>query len=129
MMAYFAALDDDLTVTAVVAVDGSLLIDDNGYESEMLGIEYLCHHVGNERWVQTSYTARIRRRYAGIGMTYSVEHDAFIMPKPYPSWLLDLNDANDWIAPIPKPTDEGYWYEWDEQGQQWIPHEIERSTP
>lgn len=64
-----------------------------------------------------------RKNYAGIGMFYDSVRDAFISPQPFPSWVLDEETCG-WVAPIPMPTDEGYWYEWDEQGQTWTAHEI-----
>jgi hypothetical protein len=88
-------------------------------------------------WVQTSYNTRggvhydpatgepsadqakaLRYNYAGIGYTYDSARDAFIPPKPYPSWTLD--DATClWQAPVPMPTEGGPW-EWDESAREWI---------
>jgi hypothetical protein len=64
-----------------------------------------------------------RKNFAGIGMIYDANRDAFIDPQPYPSWSLDENTCI-WAAPIPMPTDDGYFYEWDEEGQTWTAHEI-----
>ena len=44
--------------------------------------------------------------------------DAFIAPKPYPSWLLDEGTCQ-WQAPTPMPTDDKR-YEWDESTLSWI---------
>ena len=33
-------------------------------------------------WVKTSYNGTIRKNYAGVGMSYDAERDAFIGPKP-----------------------------------------------
>jgi hypothetical protein len=49
-------------------------------------------------WVQTSYNTHggqhpngtpLRKNYAGIGYTYDAVRDAFIPPKPDPTWILD----------------------------------------
>ena len=50
-------------------------------------------------WIQTSYNTHsgvhsnngtpLRKNYAGIGYSYDRTRDAFIPPKPYPSWLLN----------------------------------------
>lgn len=79
------------------------------------------------RWIQTSYNTHggvhdgngvpLRKNYAGIGYTYDESRDAFIPPKPYPSWTLDEASCL-WISPIPYPTD-GKAYLWDEAGQAW----------
>lgn len=49
---------------------------------------------------------------------YDETRDAFIPPKPYPSWLLN-EDTCLWDAPVPYPTD-GEMYTWDEDGQTWV---------
>lgn len=78
-------------------------------------------------WVQTSYNTRggqhpegrpLRKNYAGIGYSYDSVRDAFIPPKPYPSWVLNENTCL-WDAPTPYPTD-GKIYNWDENTQQWV---------
>jgi hypothetical protein len=127
-MAHFAEIDDTNTVTRVVVVSNDDAPDPFPTRSEPAGRAFLVSINLDGQWMQTSYNGTFRRRYAGIGMTYSAEHDAFLLPQPYPSWTLDLNNPSDWVPPIPMPTDEAYWYEWDEQGQQWIPHEIEQPT-
>jgi hypothetical protein len=129
LMAHFAELDSDGVVLRVVVVSNDILRNDDGVEDEDRGIAFLNRVVSVSTWKQTSIHNNIRRRYAGVGFTYSAEHDAFIAPQPYPSWTLDLDDPNDWVPPVPMPTDEGYWYEWDEQWQTWTPHQIEQPTP
>ena len=98
-------------------------------------------------WVQTSYNTRggvhyapnkviatspepdggvaLRKNYAGIGYTYNEIRDAFIAPKPYPSWVLD-EDTCIWEAPTPMP-DDGNIYDWDEDGDEWVV--LERESP
>jgi hypothetical protein len=73
-------------------------------------------------WIQTSYNTHggqhsnggtpLRKNYAGIGYSYDRTKDAFIPPKPYPSWVLN-DDTCLWGAPTPMPTD-GKNYTWDE---------------
>jgi hypothetical protein len=78
-------------------------------------------------WIQTSYNTHggqhsnggtpLRKNYAGIGYSYDRAKDAFIPPKPYPSWT--LNDTTClWSAPTPMPTDDKF-YEWDEATTSW----------
>lgn len=121
-MAHFARLNENNIVTEVVVISNADLVDDTGAEVEALGIAVCESVVGPGPWVQTSYNGNMRRRYAGKGMTYSHEHDAFILTQPYPSWLLDLDCPYDWVAPVSKPDDDacegGYW-EWNEEGQNW----------
>jgi hypothetical protein len=39
----------------------------------------------------------------GIGRTYDETLNAFIEPKPYPSWILN-EETGKWEAPVPKPA-------------------------
>jgi hypothetical protein len=58
-----------------------------------------------------------RKNYAGIGFTYDEQRDAFIPPKPYPSWVLDEAKCQ-WEAPIFMPNDDKP-YVWDEASTSW----------
>ena len=78
-------------------------------------------------WIQTSYNNNIRKRFAGIGMTYSAEHDAFIFPKPYGSWVF-CEQSLDWVAPVPNPND-GKRYRWDEETVSWVERVIPSTEP
>ena len=91
--------------------------------------EFINNLVDNEagRWIQTSYNTYggvhqlggtpLRKNFAGIGFTYDQEKDAFISPKPYPSFILN-EDTCLWEAPVAKPTD-GQQYDWNEDNQTW----------
>jgi len=78
-------------------------------------------------WLQTSYNTLagehksgdtpLRKNYAGIGYTYNKTLDAFIPPKTYDSWVLNVNTCQ-WDAPVPYPTD-GKEYSWDEKTKSW----------
>ena len=58
-----------------------------------------------------------RKNYATVGGTYDATLDAFIPPKPYPSWVLNT-DTYQWDSPTPYPNDGGE-YVWDEQNKLW----------
>jgi hypothetical protein len=91
--------------------------------------EFINNLVDNEagRWIQTSYNTYggvhqlggtpLRKNFAGIGFTYDQEKDAFIPPKPYPSFILN-EDTCLWEAPVAKPTD-GQIYTWNEETTSW----------
>jgi len=124
-MAHFAYLNENNIVEVVVVISNDDLIDENGNEVEALGVA-VCETVfGPGKWIQTSYNGSFRGVYAGIGYGYDEDDDVFLPPKPpvkpqpHPSWVLDP-DTEDWVAPIPMPTDEGYLYLWDEGQQNWI---------
>jgi hypothetical protein len=64
-----------------------------------------------------------RKNYAGVGYTYDESRDAFIPPKPYPSWILN-EDTCLWDPPIPYPEDDGM-HTWNEDTQSWDPVEAD----
>lgn len=113
-MAHFAEIDQNSTVLRVVVVANSDTSDQHGNEVESVGQEF-CNRLLGGNWVQTSYNANFRKHYAGIGFTFDAERNAFIPPKPFPSWNLDEETCN-WNPPTPKPS--GDWY-WDESTTSW----------
>jgi hypothetical protein len=114
-MAHFAQLDENNVVVSVIVVDNKDTADANGVEKEYIGAAF-CERLFGGTWKQTSYNGNIRKNYAGIGYTYQVDIDAFVPPKPYPSWTLDANAQ--WQPPVPAPSD-GNMYSWNEANQAW----------
>lgn len=115
-MAHFAQLNEDNLVTQVIVVANQDTADKDGVENEAIGAAFCTNLLGG-RWVQTSYNAKIRKNYAGIGYKYDAELDAFIPPQPFASWTLNA-DAQ-WKAPVAYPND-GKRYTWDEESTSWI---------
>ena len=118
-MAHFAEIDNDGTVLRVLVVAN---------DQENRGQEFLANDLGlGGTWKKTSYNTiggvhtsggtAYRKNYAGIGYTYDAVRDAFIPPKPFPSWELN-EDSCLWEAPTPMPTD-GKIYSWDEPTLSW----------
>jgi hypothetical protein len=122
-MAHFAKIESGIVVFVTVGRD-----EDNELE--------LCARTG-DIYRQTSYNTTggihykpnshdpsedqsqaFRKNYASIGYTYDQTRDAFIPPKPYPSWVLN-EDTCRWDAPVPYP-DDGKRYSWDESTTSWI---------
>ncbi len=58
-----------------------------------------------------------RKNYAGIGYYYDSIRDAFIPPKPFPSWTLNEESCL-WQSPVPYPSD-GKMYTWNEEILNW----------
>lgn len=110
-MSHFAKVENGI-VTQVIVVEQDVI--DTGLFGD------------SNSWVQTSYNTHggqhpegrpLRKNYAGIGFTYDSVRDAFIPPKPYPSWSLN-EDTCLWVCPVPYPTDGGI-YQWNEDSQSW----------
>ena len=121
-MSYFAKVIDNKVVKVIAAEQEFINIYDDGLGGE---------------WIQTSYNTfggkhydpetgleddkpPLRKNYAGIGFTYDRENDAFIPPKPYPSFVLNETTFR-YEPPIPYP--EGmpggfHRYIWNEEHYQ-----------
>ena len=118
-MAHFAELNADNAVTRVIVVGNPDCLDENGQESEAVGIAFCQSLFGAEtRWVQTSYNWNFRHQFAGVGDVYDEQRDAFIAPKRFPSWVFNETTLC-WETPIPMPS-EGGPYTWNEADQSWV---------
>jgi len=102
-MSHFAKIDTNNIVTEVIVSEKDFI------NSGLVGDEFL--------WVQTSYSDSFRKNFARIGSTYDKTRDAFIPPKPYPSWTL-VEDTCQWKPPIDKPSDDKNYY-WNEDTTSW----------
>ena len=122
-MAHFAKLDATGTVVTVTRGRD----EDSGKELE------ICARTG-ETYRQTSFNTiggvhytdgkpsedqskAFRKNFAGIGFRYDVDRDAFIPPKPFPSWLLNETTCQ-WEAPVDVP-DKSKDYYWVEDTKSW----------
>jgi len=120
-MAHFAQINDSNVVTQVIVVSNDSCGGGDYPESDPIGAAFCTDLLGGT-WKQTSYNGNIRKNYAGVGYTFDAERDAFIPPKPFPSWVLDEATCR-WDAPVPYPQD-GKTYRWDEETTSWIETEI-----
>lgn len=72
-MAHFAEIDQNNMVVRVLVVDNSL---------EHRGADFLANDLGlGGTWIQTSYNASMRGKFAGIGDYYNRELDIFVTPE------------------------------------------------
>ena len=121
-MAHFAKLGIGNKVLKVEVVHNDVAT------TEQAGVDFLNNLYGtNDIWKQTSYNTLggvhllggtpFRKNYATIGGKYDAQRDAFVDPKPFPSWILNETTCI-WEAPVEKP-DDGKRYEWNEETQQW----------
>jgi hypothetical protein len=73
-MAHFANIDSNNVVTQVLVVNNDL---------EDRGADFLSKDLGlGGTWIQTSYNATIRGKFAAIGDTYDFDQDLFLSPPP-----------------------------------------------
>ena len=106
-MSHFAKLNNNVVTEVIVA-------EQDFINSGAVGDSFL--------WVQTSYSGSFRKNYAGVGFIYEAGRDAFIAPKPYPSWTL-VEDTCQWEAPTAMPND-GKAYAWDEDTTAWVENNV-----
>jgi hypothetical protein len=119
-MAHFAKIGLNNKVIEVLLVHNNELKDSNGVEQEINGVDFLTKLTGWAIWKQTSYNGNFRKNFASIGCTYDEDKDAFILPKPFNSWILNENTCQ-WESPIPIPNDASIdkIYSWNENTQNW----------
>jgi hypothetical protein len=120
LMAHFSQLDENNIVIQVLVVS-----DDQEHRGE----EFLSVDLGlGGRWIQTSYNTRggqhlyggtpFRKNFGATGYEYREDLDAFIGPKPYPSWDILNEETGLYECPVPYPGDGSY--KWDEETLSWI---------
>jgi hypothetical protein len=88
-MAHFAKIGLNNKIIEVLSVHNNELLDSEGVEQEVNGIDFLTKLTGWAIWKQTSYNNNFRKNYAGIGFTYDEDRDAFIPPKPSADAILN----------------------------------------
>lgn len=128
-MAHYAFITNNIVTEVIVGIDETELI-------EGLHPEIWYGNFRNQVCKRTSYNTRggihyqadnntpsidqsksFRKNYAGIGYYYDSIRDAFIPPKPFPSWKLN-EDTCLWDSPVPYPSD-GKRYMWNEDILKW----------
>jgi hypothetical protein len=119
-MAHYAFLDGNNIVTEVIVGKDE---GEDGIDWEVLYGDFrgqVCKRTSYNTMagVHKNGGTPFRKNYAGIGYTYQADIDAFVAPKPFPSWTLN-QDTCQWQAPTVMPTD-GKMYSWDEVAQTWV---------
>lgn len=128
-MAHYAFLDENNIVIEVITGkdEGEDGIDWEQWYGDFRGRRCLRTSYNTSGNIHLSGGTPFRKNYAGIGYTYDEGNDAFIPPKPFPSWIFNETTYL-WNAPVPKPEDSGQLdsegnpivYRWNEETQQWI---------
>lgn len=126
-MGHYARINDNNIVVEVIVAKKDFI--DTGLKGDP------------SKWIKTSYNTHagehydrnnnclpdglpgLRKNYAGLGYKYDKDRDAFIPPKPYPSWVLNEKTCR-WDPPIPEPEvsknieEAGFWH-WNEEELKW----------
>lgn len=103
------------------------LVDDNNIVIDIRGGDQDWVSAQTERWIETDPDTvggvhrfggiPLRKNYAQMGYTYDENLDAFIPPKPAPSYVIDTVTGQ-WVPPVTYPVD-GKNYVWNETRQEW----------
>lgn len=126
-MAHYAQLDKNNIVIQVIT----------GKDEADKDMELILRIETGKIWKRTSFNTRngihydpvtgnpsedqskaFRVNYAGIGYSYNERLDAFILPKPFNSWVLN-EETYSWDPPVAVP-DEEKLYDWSEETSSWI---------
>jgi hypothetical protein len=78
-MAHYAFLDQNNVVTEVIVGRNEDEVVDGIFDWEKFYGE-----IRQQKCIRTSYNAKIRGKFAGIGDTYDADKDIFVAPEPLP---------------------------------------------
>ena len=79
-MAHFALVDDTNTVREIIVIGNDDCGGGDFPESEAPGQAFIASIGLEGEWLQTSYHANFRGKYAGIGDIYDAALDQFVSP-------------------------------------------------
>lgn len=122
-MAHFARIKNNIVDFVVVGRDedenNEDLLGHDGwiYKRTSYNTRGGIHYQGDNNTPSQDQSKAFRKNYAGIGYYYDSIRDAFIPPKPYPSWTLNEESCL-WDSPVPYPND-GKMYRWNEDILNW----------
>lgn len=119
-MAHYALLDrNNIVVQVITGVDENEGVYDwELFYTQETRLQAKRTSYNTQGGVHTGGGTPFRKNYAGIGYTYDPQRDAFIPPKPYPSWILNEQTCL-WEPPVAMP-DDGKLYQWDEATTSWV---------
>lgn len=119
-MSHYALIDENNIVYHVSNFGNEVSHEDiiNMFESQGVTAIKTSYNTHMNRYVGLDKNKKpLRKNFAGIGCKYDEELDAFILPKPYESWILNT-DTGHWEPPIERPDDQKNWH-WNEEEQNW----------
>lgn len=126
-MAHFAKVENGLVVDVIVASQEVINSGEFGDPSIWIQCSYNTHggvHYGADG--KPDGLPALRKNYPSIGWDYNASLDAFVPPKPYPSWVLNeqtcLYDPPTPQPDCPYPDNNYVWDEnaWNETGDGWV---------
>ena len=125
-MAHYALINENNTVTSVIVGGDELDVSVDWEQLYSNTYSYSCKRTSynTNNGIHSFDKTPFRKNFAGIGYTYDSVREAFIMPKPFNSWILN-EDTCWWEAPVNRPTKVKnangnlISYSWNEENQKW----------
>jgi hypothetical protein len=124
-MAHYAFLDENNIVIEVIVGRNEDEIVDGISDWETAYAEVrgkVCKRTSYNTIKGIHITGKIpyRKNYAGIGMVFDQERDAFYAPQPFPSWTLNEGTCI-WEAPVSMPEHDPLtqFPSWNEKTLSW----------
>lgn len=130
IMAHYVTLDENnIVISGGPGIDEDILLE--GLEPELFYGNIVgkvvkrtsyntrggIHYQSDNNTPSEDQSKAFRKNYAGLGYYYDEVRDAFIPPKPFPSWTLNEESCL-WDSPVPYPND-GKMYTWNEDILNW----------
>lgn len=113
LMSHYALLNNNIVVQVIVGSSD----DQEAAYAELFGLTCKRTSYNTRGGVHSGGGTPFRKNYAGIGYAYDEARDAFIPPRPYPSWVMSETTCL-WDPPVAMPND-GNMYNWNESTTSW----------
>ena len=121
-MSHYAKINHDNIVEEVIVAEEDFIksLDGTWLQTSYNTIGGV-YYTPNTQSPDPDQTKAFRKNYATIGYFYDENLNAFIPPKPFDSWTLNINSCL-WESPVPQPLERGYY--WDEDSLSWKKYDI-----
>lgn len=120
-MAHYAKILDGVVVDVIVADESFFTYFIDTSPGEWIKTSYNTkggkHYDSSTGVLSDTQEKALRKNFAGVGMIYDKDRDAFYNPQPFPSWNLN-EDTCLWEPPVECPVDENI-YNWNEETKSW----------
>jgi hypothetical protein len=126
-MSHFAKVCDGVVLNVIVAEPEFF----EGFVDTIPGDYIQCsyntrggiHYQPNSNNPSEDQSKALRKNFPSKGWSYNSTLDAFIPPKPYPSWELNEETCL-WEAPTAQPVVNGKEFRWNEATTSWVEYTI-----
>lgn len=116
-MSHYAKIENGIVTQVIVAEEKFISTQPGFWVQTSYNTRGGIHYTPNSNEPSSDQSKALRKNFASIGDIYDPNLDAFYIPQPYESWILNT-DSCYWEAPIQKPND-GKAYFWNEEELTW----------